>query len=86
MIGLREPAAKGAIVSGTKAADIILYHTNQPLTRAHLLLSSMPFKGPVVASMGGRRIRHWRRLVRCKVSDSSFQNLEYDKTAYRCRQ
>ena len=55
MIGLRVPAANGATVNGTKAADISLQYARQ-LRPDGCKMMLVPLESPVVAPMGGRRL------------------------------
>ena len=49
IIGLREPAANGAIVSGISATDMALLNRQQPEMGGDQV--GMPFKNPVVAAV-----------------------------------
>ena len=55
VIGLRVPAANGATVKGTRAADMSLQLPGQ-LGSGGCMMVLVPLKSPVVAPMGGRRL------------------------------
>ena len=62
VMGLRVPAANGATVKGTRAADISLQLSRQPGSdgcRTELV----PLKSPVIAPMSGRRLGYGRWVI-----------------------
>ena len=72
-IGFREPEAKGAIVSGIRAADANL----SPLVNGQVTTYGVrmpPFKGPMIASVS----RGWLRNV-CRIVHYSTVNIQYLK-------
>jgi hypothetical protein len=62
MSGLREPAAKGAMVRGIKPAEMSLIYMldmSQSSTHRHLL----PLKGPVIVAMARGGFRNRRGVI-----------------------
>lgn len=73
MTGLREPAAKGAMVKGTRAAETSLDGWCGVLvgceSREGSGSRSVPLKRPVVATMSGIGFRNGGRVVRWSLLD-----------------
>lgn len=67
MVGLRVPAAKGAIVSGKMATEMILFIARS--VREVWIFgqdqSVPPFERPMVAAVSWLRLGDWGRVVGC---------------------
>lgn len=70
MTGLRDPAAKGAIVSGMSAADMRLQDVVSTLiARTGRSPGGAPLKGPVVAAVHRARVRRDKGIIDRALDD-----------------